>query len=86
MGDRQLSDRDGEMEVLHFPASYNLVQHALIEDNVASGYGAVGSVLAAYLAVTLLATAPHGAGQRRDRRGCERVLIREETLGSSRPR
>ncbi|WP_328315494.1 hypothetical protein [Streptomyces sp. NBC_00388] len=45
------------------------------------GYGAVGSVLAAYLAVTLLATALHAARQRRGRRGCEQVMSREETLG-----
>ncbi|MEU6554797.1 hypothetical protein ABZ915_31655 [Streptomyces sp. NPDC046915] len=44
------------------------------------GYGAVGSVLAAYLAVTLLAAALRAARQRRDRRGCERVMSREETL------
>ncbi|WEH41128.1 DNA polymerase III subunit alpha [Streptomyces sp. NBC_01218] len=34
-----LADRDGEMEVLYFPASYTLVQHALIPDSVVSVAG-----------------------------------------------
>ncbi|MGW7572386.1 DNA polymerase III subunit alpha [Streptomyces sp. NPDC054765] len=34
-----LADRDGEMEVLFFPATYNLVQHALIPDSVVSVQG-----------------------------------------------
>ncbi|WP_037842762.1 DNA polymerase III subunit alpha [Streptomyces sp. NRRL F-5126] len=34
-----LADRDGEMEVLFFPASYQLVQHALLPDSVVSVQG-----------------------------------------------
>lgn len=34
-----LADRDGEMEILLFPATYNLVQHALIADTVVSVQG-----------------------------------------------
>ncbi|WP_328403967.1 DNA polymerase III subunit alpha [Streptomyces sp. NBC_00390] len=34
-----LADRDGEMEVLFFPAVYSLVQHALIPDSVVSVQG-----------------------------------------------
>ncbi|WP_329457454.1 DNA polymerase III subunit alpha [Streptomyces sp. NBC_01497] len=34
-----LADRDGEMEVLFFPASYQLVQHALIPDSVVTVSG-----------------------------------------------
>ena len=45
------------------------------------GFGAVGSVLAAYLAVILLTAALQAARQRRDRRGRERVMSREETVG-----
>ena len=45
------------------------------------GFGAVGSVLAAYLAVVLLNAALQGVTERRNRRGYERVMSREETLG-----
>ena len=34
-----LADRDGEMEVLFFPATYTLVQHAHIADSVVSVQG-----------------------------------------------
>lgn len=34
-----LADRDGEMEILFFPATYTLVQHALIPDSVVSVQG-----------------------------------------------
>ncbi|MET7313252.1 DNA polymerase III subunit alpha [Streptomyces sp. NPDC005571] len=34
-----LADRDGEMEILFFPATYTLVQHALIADTVVSVQG-----------------------------------------------
>ncbi|TBO56961.1 DNA polymerase III subunit alpha [Streptomyces kasugaensis] len=34
-----LADRDGEMEILFFPATYGLVQHALIPDSVISVQG-----------------------------------------------
>ncbi|MCX4825915.1 DNA polymerase III subunit alpha [Streptomyces sp. NBC_01142] len=34
-----LADRDGEMEILFFPATYTLVQHALIADSVVSVQG-----------------------------------------------
>ncbi|WP_371605075.1 DNA polymerase III subunit alpha (plasmid) [Streptomyces sp. NBC_01220] len=34
-----LADRDGEMEVLFFPAAYTLVQHALLPDSVVSVSG-----------------------------------------------
>jgi DNA polymerase-3 subunit alpha len=34
-----LADRDGEMEILFFPAVYTLVQHALIPDSVVSVQG-----------------------------------------------
>ena len=49
----------------------------LSSDDLAAGSG---SALTAYLAVVLLTTALQGARQRRDRRGYERVMNREETL------
>ncbi|MGW1374517.1 DNA polymerase III subunit alpha [Streptomyces sp. NPDC002446] len=36
-----LADRDGTIEVLFFPAIYQLVQHALVEDNVISVLGRI---------------------------------------------
>ena len=37
----ELADRDGSIEVLFFPASYQLVQHALVEDAVVAIRGKV---------------------------------------------
>ncbi|MFB1043928.1 DNA polymerase III subunit alpha [Streptomyces chrestomyceticus] len=62
----QLTDRDAAVEVLFFPAAYQLVQHALAEDNVVSVQGRIddrdGSVhvFGRELAVLDVSAAEHG--------------------------
>ncbi|MCX4634916.1 DNA polymerase III subunit alpha [Streptomyces platensis] len=61
-----LADRDAAMEVLFFPAAYQLVQHALAEDNVISVRGKIedrdGTVnlFGRELAVLDISSAEHG--------------------------
>ncbi|MFJ2214491.1 DNA polymerase III subunit alpha [Streptomyces sp. NPDC101062] len=61
-----LADRDGSVEVLFFPASYQLVQHALAEDNVVSVRGRIEdregtlNVFGRELAVLDVSSAEHG--------------------------
>ncbi|WP_328315470.1 OB-fold nucleic acid binding domain-containing protein [Streptomyces sp. NBC_00388] len=65
-----LADRDGELDVLYFPASSNLVQHALIEDSVVSVEGRLNdrdgsvSIFGQEIQVLDVSSAEHG-GRRR---------------------
>ncbi|MFJ7947820.1 DNA polymerase III subunit alpha [Streptomyces sp. NPDC096354] len=61
-----LADRDGEMEILFFPAVYNLVQHALIPDSVVSVEGRLNdrdgavSIFGQEIQVLDVSSAEHG--------------------------
>lgn len=61
-----LADRDAGIEVLFFPASYRLVQHALAEDNVISVTGRIEdrdgtvNIFGSKLAVLDVSSAEHG--------------------------
>ncbi|WP_168220699.1 DNA polymerase III subunit alpha [Streptomyces sp. RFCAC02] len=62
----QLADRDSTIEVLFFPASYQLVSHALIEDNVISVKGKIEdrdgtlNVFGRELSILDVSSAEHG--------------------------
>ncbi|MCM2389694.1 DNA polymerase III subunit alpha [Streptomyces albipurpureus] len=81
-----LTDRDAGVEVLFFPASYRLVQHALAEDNVVSVRGRVEdregtvSVFGRELAVLDVSSAEHG-GKPPVRLALPAHRITERTVG-----
>ncbi|MGV9883268.1 DNA polymerase III subunit alpha [Streptomyces sp. NPDC003006] len=62
----KLADRDGEMEVLFFPAVYNLVAHALLPDSVVSVQGRLNdrdgavSIFGQEIQVLDVSSAEHG--------------------------